>query len=212
LPRSDLSPVRSWVLDRGYTDFYEKAHSVKADVAAPSWSNPTTYALRAMLLSALLGEPTLRWLDAYDVRSVLVRALLRRCNLPIGLYSLADRPSPYAQSPLEIRSDQRQAVASATLPQGRCCALLGSSPPLCSFAASSCFSSLFKLPPALGADASCRVAHRSLLLPTTGGAKAHTVLLATATTARFLAFLAPRWAIFSPWRRRSESEPKGPRM
>jgi hypothetical protein len=34
----------------------------------------------------------------------------------------------------------------------------------------------------------------------------------TATTARFLAFLAPREAIFSPWRLRSESEPKGPRM
>jgi hypothetical protein len=36
--------------------------------------------------------------------------------------------------------------------------------------------------------------------------------LATATAARFFAFLAPREAIFSPWRLRSESPPKGPRM
>jgi hypothetical protein len=29
---ADLSPVRSQVLDRGYTNFYEKAHFVK-----PTW-------------------------------------------------------------------------------------------------------------------------------------------------------------------------------
>ena len=37
-------------------------------------------------------------------------------------------------------------------------------------------------------------------------------LRATATTARFLAFLPPREAIFWPWRLRSESWENGPRM
>ena len=36
--------------------------------------------------------------------------------------------------------------------------------------------------------------------------------LATAIAALFFAFLAPLAAIFSAWRLRSESEPKGPRM
>jgi hypothetical protein len=40
-------------LDQGYADFHEKALFVKADVAAPAWSNPTASALRAMLPSAV---------------------------------------------------------------------------------------------------------------------------------------------------------------
>src|SRR5215207_4968211 len=61
--------------------------------------------------------------------------------------------------------------------------------------------------------ASVRVVERFVDLPLTHRwCKSTESFLATATTARFFEFLAPREAIFSPWRLRSESEPKGPRM
>ncbi len=40
------------MVDRSYANFHEKAHSVKADVAAPSWSSATAVSF-AMLPSAL---------------------------------------------------------------------------------------------------------------------------------------------------------------
>jgi hypothetical protein len=48
------SQGRSRLLDRGYANFYEKAHFVKADVAAAMWrERQLLSALRAMLLFAL---------------------------------------------------------------------------------------------------------------------------------------------------------------
>jgi hypothetical protein len=66
-----------------YANFYEKALFVK-----PTWRprcpSATDSALRAMLLSALSVSLPFGG-SVHRMRSVLIRALLRRCNLPSGL-------------------------------------------------------------------------------------------------------------------------------
>jgi hypothetical protein len=49
-------------------NFHEKAHFVKADVAAPWWSSPTVLVLRAMLPSALSVSPLLGDSVHYGIR------------------------------------------------------------------------------------------------------------------------------------------------
>src|SRR5215203_3467423 len=66
-------------------NFHEKAHSVKADVAAPWWSSPTILVLRAMLPSALSVSPLLGGSVHYGIR--LFGLPRRRCDLRIGLSS-----------------------------------------------------------------------------------------------------------------------------
>src|SRR5215217_6596239 len=80
-------------------NFYEKALFVK-----PTWRllleaecNGVQNALRAMLLFALSGS-SLCGSSVHRMRFVLIRALPRRCNLPIGLL-LSNGPSSLAQSP-----------------------------------------------------------------------------------------------------------------
>ena len=82
--------------------FYEKAHFVKADVAA-AVTKCTGFAFRHASIRTL-GKLTLSLVARCTMRSVL-SDYYRRCNLPSGLSFRVDQVR-VAQSPLEIRSDQ----------------------------------------------------------------------------------------------------------
>src|SRR5918994_2450846 len=81
---ADLSPVRSWVLDRvghqptswarAFANFYEKALFVKGDVATALWWKQLLFALRAMLLFALSGS-SLGSSVHYEIRLFKLEAL-----------------------------------------------------------------------------------------------------------------------------------------
>jgi len=117
-------------------NFYEKALFVKAAVAATvSECNglcPSRYAsIRTF------DEPTLLGGSVHTMRSVLIRALLRRCNLPSGLCSCR-------MGQVHVRSHLIRSEAIG--PAVRVRHFLGSSLPLCqlpspplrSFTVSSC--------------------------------------------------------------------------
>jgi hypothetical protein len=96
---------------REEANFHEKAHSVKAAVAAPLWSSATAVPF-AMLPSALSVSSLFGDSVHYEIR---LFGLIRCCNLRIGLSSQVDQVR-IAQSPLEIRSDRaRSRGTSATL-------------------------------------------------------------------------------------------------
>ena len=82
-------------------NFHEKAHFVKADVAAPR-VEPNGFVSFAMLPSALLVS--LLFGDSVHYEIHLFGLLRRRCNLPIGLASsqrvdqVRIAQSPYARS------------------------------------------------------------------------------------------------------------------
>jgi hypothetical protein len=72
----------------GYANFYEKALFVKGRRGGLlSWPSTSASALRAMLLSALVVSQ-LSSDSVHRMRSVLIRAPLRCCNLPSVLSSL----------------------------------------------------------------------------------------------------------------------------
>jgi hypothetical protein len=82
-----------------YMNFYEKALFVKPtwrlllEAECNGFECPSRYAsIRT------LGELSVLGSSVHRMRSVLIRALPRRCNLPIGLL-LWDGPSSLAQSP-----------------------------------------------------------------------------------------------------------------
>jgi 3-polyprenyl-4-hydroxybenzoate decarboxylase len=88
-------------------NFHEKAHFVKADVAASSRSSSTASALRAMLPSALSVSP-LSSVALCIMRSVLIRATNKALQSSERSLLLAEgRPSSQLRSRLmlEIRSD-----------------------------------------------------------------------------------------------------------
>jgi hypothetical protein len=71
-----------------HVNFYEKALFVKGRRGGLlSWPSATASALRAMLLSALVVSQ-LSSDSVHRMRSVLIRAPLRYCNLPSVLSSL----------------------------------------------------------------------------------------------------------------------------
>src|SRR5215210_3307670 len=162
---------------------------------------PSRYAsIRTLLVSLLFG-------DSVHCEIHLFGLLRRRCNLRSGLASSSWRVDQVriAQSP-HARSEaigHREAVRLALGPLRRDHHLL-----FLSFAAwvsllpLSCLASK-----AMGVRSGSYTSALSHKLCSSTAS-----FLATATTARFLAFFPPREAIFSPWRLRSESDPKGPRM
>jgi hypothetical protein len=84
-----LGQVHSWVLDRGYADFYEKALFVK-----PTWRllavaecNGFRMPFARYASIRTVSESTLFGGSVHRMRSVLARATKRCCNLPSGLYS-----------------------------------------------------------------------------------------------------------------------------
>src|SRR5215213_5273892 len=163
---------------------------------------PLRVLLYALSWGRLPGDPV------HEMRSVRTQ---RRCNLVFGLlrqraiflFAVAkDRAVSGARHRSSLIGSRSRASAGydplGVLPTSRIAVLIPS----------------FKRPPPLGSPP----IERCVKGPTPRRlskvcAKEHRELTGeTATTARFLAFLAPRRAIFSPWRLRSESGPNGPRM
>ena len=193
-------------------DFYEKALFVKVDVA-------TAVVAERNCSSALSA------LCFYPHSQVSSLSLVARCIDEIRLFGLKGAaifravflleggPSSHVRSRLMLDPKRIRATIAVAIRHFRVASPLVavSSPPLRLYLLHRLLSRLSCLLPRCGADGRCRADRRPLLLPT-GGARAPQSFLATATTARFFAFLPPREAIFSPWRLRSESEPKGPRM